>query len=83
MDRMYEAQRPPIAVRRSWHTDWISATALSRARRLLPDVQGELVPRCSHDMCFRQRGIVDARVLEFLKKTRTDGRGAATERSVA
>ena len=42
--------------------------ALARARGLFPDVQGELVPDCRHDMCFSQRAIVDARVLEFLKK---------------
>ncbi|HEX2458332.1 MAG TPA: alpha/beta fold hydrolase [Vicinamibacterales bacterium] len=59
------------------------ATALARARRLFPDVRGELVPQSSHDMCFSQRRIVDARVLDFLKKTRTDARGAITERSVA
>jgi pimeloyl-ACP methyl ester carboxylesterase len=58
------------------------ATALARARQLFPDVQGELVPESSHDMCFSQRRIVDARVLDFLKKTRTDNRGA-TERCVA
>ena len=51
------------------------ATALARARRLIPDFQGELVPRSSHDMCFSQHRIVDARVLDFLKKTRTDDRG--------
>jgi pimeloyl-ACP methyl ester carboxylesterase len=59
------------------------ATALARARRLFPDVQGELVPQSSHDMCFSQHRIVDARVLDFLKTTRTDERGAITERSVA
>ena len=59
------------------------AAALGRAHRLFPDVQGELVPRCSHDMCFTQRRIVDARVLDFLEKPRTDDRGAITERSVA
>ena len=59
------------------------ATALDRARRLFPDVRGELVPQSSHDMCFTQHGIVDARVLDFLKKTRTDDRSAITERSVA
>jgi pimeloyl-ACP methyl ester carboxylesterase len=47
------------------------ATALARARRLFPDVQGELVPQSSHDMCFSQHRVVDARVLDFLKKTRT------------
>ncbi len=59
------------------------ATALSRARLLFPHAEGELVPQCSHDMCFSQHRIVDARVLDFLKKTRADDRGAITERSVA
>jgi pimeloyl-ACP methyl ester carboxylesterase len=59
------------------------AAALARARRLVPDVTGELVPRSSHDMCVSQHRIVDTRVLDFLKKTRTDDRGKTTERSVA
>lgn len=42
--------------------------ALARARRLIPDFEGELVPGCRHDMCISQYRIVDARVLEFLKK---------------
>jgi pimeloyl-ACP methyl ester carboxylesterase len=59
------------------------ATALARARQLFPEVEGELVPQCSHDMVFSQCRFVDARVLEFLRKARTDDRGATTERSVA
>jgi pimeloyl-ACP methyl ester carboxylesterase len=46
-----------------------AATALARARRLIPDFQGELVPHCRHDMCFSQHRLVDARVLEFLERT--------------
>jgi pimeloyl-ACP methyl ester carboxylesterase/hypothetical membrane protein len=57
--------------------------ALERARRLIPDFEGELVPGCRHDMCTSQHHIVNARVLEFLKTTRTDGRAAAAELSVA
>jgi pimeloyl-ACP methyl ester carboxylesterase len=45
-----------------------AAEALARARRLIPDCRGELVPRCKHDMCFSQHQIVDARVLDFLKE---------------
>ena len=44
------------------------AAGLARARRLLPDFQGELVPRSSHDMCFSQRRLVDRRVLDFLNR---------------
>jgi pimeloyl-ACP methyl ester carboxylesterase len=40
--------------------------ALTRARQLFSDVQAELVPNSSHEMCFSQRGIVDARVRQFL-----------------
>jgi len=44
--------------------------ALARAREIFPDLQGELVPRSSHDMCFSQRRIVDDRVVEFLNAKR-------------
>jgi hypothetical protein len=47
-----------------------AAVALARARRLIPDFEGELIPRCQHDMCFSQHRIVDARVREFLNKRR-------------
>jgi pimeloyl-ACP methyl ester carboxylesterase len=40
--------------------------AMARARQLIPNFEGELVPRCSHDMCSSQYQIVDARVLNFL-----------------
>jgi len=43
------------------------AKALARARALLPNFEGELVPHCRHDMCLSQHRIVDARVLDFLK----------------
>jgi pimeloyl-ACP methyl ester carboxylesterase len=43
-----------------------AAKALARARALLPNLEGELVPRCNHDMCFSQHRIVDTRVLDFL-----------------
>jgi pimeloyl-ACP methyl ester carboxylesterase len=55
-----------------------SAKALERARRLIPHVEGELIPGCRHDMCFSQSRIVDARVLDFLK--RRGGPQAETER---
>jgi pimeloyl-ACP methyl ester carboxylesterase len=48
------------------------AAALDRARRLFPDIQCELVPRSSHDMCSSQHRVVDARVLEFLNHSRRD-----------
>ena len=47
-----------------------AVTALDRARRLIPDFEGELLPGCSHDMAFSQHRIVDARVIEFLDRNR-------------
>jgi pimeloyl-ACP methyl ester carboxylesterase len=43
-----------------------AAKALARARRLIPDLTGELVPDCGHDISFSQHKIVDERVLTFL-----------------
>jgi pimeloyl-ACP methyl ester carboxylesterase len=43
------------------------AASLQRARQLIPNFEGELVPRASHDMSFSQAQLVDARILEFLK----------------
>jgi len=37
---------------------------------LFPNLESDLVPACSHDMCSSQHGIVDARVLEFLNHQR-------------
>ena len=45
-----------------------AAAALARARRLVPDFQGELIPHCRHDMCASRYRIVDALVLDFLRK---------------
>ena len=42
------------------------AKALARARALLPDFEGDLVPHSSHDMCASRYQIVDARVLSLL-----------------
>jgi pimeloyl-ACP methyl ester carboxylesterase len=55
------------------------AEALARARRLIPDFRGDLIPRSRHEMCSSQPGIVDARVLDFLK----DDRSSVPERVVA
>jgi len=43
-----------------------AAKVLARACQLIPNFEGELVPRCNHDMCTSQHQIVDARVLNFL-----------------
>ena len=43
-----------------------AAKALARARLFIPDLTGELVPNCGHDISFSQNEIVDERVLTFL-----------------
>jgi pimeloyl-ACP methyl ester carboxylesterase len=48
------------------------ASALERARRLIPDFRGELVSGSRHEMYVRQHRIVDARVLEFIDESRSD-----------
>src|ERR1019366_2605129 len=45
-----------------------AANALRRAEKLLPNFEGELVPRASHSMVIEKHDIVDKRILEFLKK---------------
>ena len=56
------------------------ARALLRARRLIPDFEGELVWGCRHDMCASRHRFVDARVLDFLGKPTTDHRVVSTDR---
>jgi pimeloyl-ACP methyl ester carboxylesterase len=46
------------------------AKALSRARQVIPEFEGELVPRSNHDMCYSQHRYVDKCVLEFLQDKR-------------
>ena len=43
-----------------------AAEVLARARQLIPNFEGEVVPGCNHEMSFSQSRIVDARVLDFL-----------------
>lgn len=42
--------------------------ALERARRLIPNLEGDLVPRASHDMTQGQHRLVNARIREFLER---------------
>ena len=45
------------------------AAALTRARRLIPDCEGELVAGPRHDMSASHHDVVDARVLRFLRSS--------------
>ena len=45
-----------------------AAKALGRARELIADFQGELIPNCSHDMSMTRHDVVNARILTFLSR---------------
>ena len=66
-DELRSVQAPVLLLFGDREVIYDPARALARANRLIPHVDGELIPGCRHDMCFTQRRIVDARVLEFLK----------------
>ena len=46
--------------------------ALTRAKRLIRDISGDLVPDCGHDISFSQYEIVNERILIFLNTDRND-----------
>lgn len=50
------------------------AKALARARRLIANLDGELIPDCSHDMSISRAQIVNRRILGFLNEAGTDAR---------
>jgi pimeloyl-ACP methyl ester carboxylesterase len=69
-DQLRAMRVPTLLLMGDHEVVWDPVKALARARRLVPDFQGELVPRSSHDMCVSQHRIVDARVLDFLNDKR-------------
>lgn len=65
-DRLRAMRVPTLLLIGRREVVWNPVTAVRRARQLFPDVQAELVPSSSHEMCFSQREFVDARVRQFL-----------------
>jgi pimeloyl-ACP methyl ester carboxylesterase len=45
------------------------AATLNRAKRLIPNLEAELVPQAGHEMTFGRHQLVDARILRFLKES--------------
>jgi pimeloyl-ACP methyl ester carboxylesterase len=66
-DELRSLQAPTLLLIGQQEVIYDPAASLERARRLVPNFEGELVPRSSHDMCFSQSQLVNARILEFLK----------------
>jgi pimeloyl-ACP methyl ester carboxylesterase len=58
------------------------AAALNRAKRLIPNLETELVPQASHEMAFGKHELVDARILRFLKES-PPKESPITRRSIA
>jgi pimeloyl-ACP methyl ester carboxylesterase len=50
-----------------------STAALNRAKRLIPNLEAELIPQASHEMAFGRHQLVDARILTFLKENQDTG----------
>jgi pimeloyl-ACP methyl ester carboxylesterase len=72
-DEELRALRPPVLLLIGENeVIYDSEEALDRARRLIPDLEGEIVPKCGHDISITQHGIVDARALEFLQEDSRD-----------
>ncbi|MFC2082412.1 alpha/beta fold hydrolase [Candidatus Bipolaricaulota bacterium] len=68
-DEELDALRPPVLLLIGENeVIYDAANALTRARCLIPDLEGELVPQCGHDITFSQHELVDARLLEFLNE---------------
>jgi pimeloyl-ACP methyl ester carboxylesterase len=82
-DELRSIRMPTLVLFGDHEVIYDPATALARALRLIPDCQGELVPGPRHDMCASRHRVVDARVLDFLKKTRPDDQTEETQRAVA
>jgi pimeloyl-ACP methyl ester carboxylesterase len=81
-DELRSLQMPVLLLFGAGEVIYDPVQACDRARRLIPRFEGGLIPHCRHDMCFNQSRIVDARVLDFLKK-RGEQPPETEQRSVA
>jgi pimeloyl-ACP methyl ester carboxylesterase len=70
-DELRRLQTPTLLLIGQQEVIYDPAASLERARRLIPNFEGELVPRASHDMSFSQAQFVNGRILEFLKASET------------
>ena len=68
-DELRSLQAPVMLVIGEDEVIFDPARALARARRLIPDFDGELIPGCSHDMSISKKHLVQPLLLEFLGAT--------------
>jgi pimeloyl-ACP methyl ester carboxylesterase len=72
-DELRSIEVPTLLLIGQQETAYDAAAALQRAKRLVPNLEGELIPRASHDMSVGQHDIVDKRILDFLEPTEQPG----------
>jgi pimeloyl-ACP methyl ester carboxylesterase len=65
-DELRALQMPVLLLMGENEVIYDAAEALARARALIPNLEGELVPGANHNMCVSHCQLVDARVLDFL-----------------
>lgn len=67
-DELRSLQMPVLFLIGEHEVMYDAAKALARARQLIPNLEGELIPDCRHDMSLSQHQLVDARAVEFLNR---------------
>lgn len=68
-DELRSLNMPVLLLMGQHEVFYDSGKALTRARRLVPDLDGDVIPDCSHDMTVSQADIVNQRMLDFLERT--------------
>jgi pimeloyl-ACP methyl ester carboxylesterase len=61
-------QKPTLLLMGQQEALYDSAAALERARRLIPQLESDLIPQANHAMTIEQHAVVDQRVLAFLNE---------------
>jgi pimeloyl-ACP methyl ester carboxylesterase len=67
-DELSSIEVPTLLLIGQQETAYDAAGALERAKRLMPNLEGELIQRASHDMSVGQHDIVDNRIVDFLSR---------------
>jgi len=71
-DQLRSVQAPTLMMVGEYEVIGDPVKVLERARRLIPDFEGQRVPRTSHDMVFTEHRLVAARTLDCLMKARAE-----------
>jgi pimeloyl-ACP methyl ester carboxylesterase len=66
-DELKSLQTPTLVLIGQQEVIYDPVASIERARRLILHIQAGLVPHASHDLAYFQAGVVDERILGFLK----------------